>query len=115
MKFKSLSIVALTVLSSLFVACSEKPELTNEQKWHKFCESYAAASYFVMSDRQNNVEYDKAIEHVEKIPLGKEHNLMRALVEQAYTVQKYDQRSEKQQAMEAFKIGKFDYCMQQPH
>ena len=69
----------------------------------------------MMSDRQHNVEREKAITHVEKLPEGPQRDMMIAAVKAAYQVPKYDQLEDKERAMDEFKQGKYQSCLNQPH
>ena len=110
--------VKILVISTVFVlfavGCSERPPLTNDEKWQKFCTAYEVSSYYIMSDRQHDVEFAKALEHVEKLPEGQERNMMIDLVKAAHQSPKYDQQADKQKSMDEFKAGKYQACMQQP-
>lgn len=106
----------LLIGSSLLIACSKNPlNLTAEQQWQRFCTTYQGAAYNIMHDRQNGVEYDKALAHAEKLPEGKQRELILALLKTAYQQPQHANFDERQKAKEQFRQGKMEYCMtQQP-
>jgi hypothetical protein len=105
-----LSIASLTTLM-LLVGCGEKKQLTAEQQWQQFCKIYEGAAVNVMFDRQNGISKEKSIEHILKMPEGKERHMILGLVDQAHLVAKFDQQGEKDRAMAEFKSGKYQQCL----
>lgn len=103
--------LAFTVI---LTGCGEKPQLTAEQKWEKFCESYQTASYYIMADRQQGVAQDKALEHMKGLPEGQQKQMFLALIKQANAIPRSEQRLEQQEIAEKFKQGKYELCMNTP-
>lgn len=103
------------VLGLLSVACGQKPELTAEQKWDKFCHSYYQASYNIMADRQQGVTKEKALEHMHGTPEGIEKKMLLALIEEAHQIPKSDQRLEQVDLQEKFQQGRKEQCLNTPH
>ena len=95
--------------------CGEKKELTTQQKWEKFCDSYSTASYYIMADRQQGVEQEKALDHMKGLPEGQQKEMFLDLIKQANAVPKSDQRLEQQDIAEKFKQGKLEQCLNTPH
>lgn len=106
----------LLIGSSLLLACSKNPlNLTAEQQWQRFCTTYHGAAYNIMHDRQNGVEYEKALAHAEKLPEGKQRELILELLKAAYQQPQHANFDARQQAKEQFRQGKFEQCIaQQP-
>lgn len=115
MNFKTAGLFCVLMSSLPLLGCAEQKPLSNQEKWQKFCKAYEVASYYMMSDRQHNVEREKAITHVEKLPEGPQRDMMIAAVKAAYQVPKYDQLEDKERAMDEFKQGKYQSCLNQPH
>lgn len=115
MQWNKVLAVSTMVIASLSVACGQKPELTAEQKWDKFCHSYYQASYNIMADRQQGVSKEKALEHMHGTPEGKEKQMLLALIEEAHQTPKSDQRLEQVELQEKFQAGRKEACMNTPH
>lgn len=113
--FKTTGLFFILMTSLAIMGCGEKKPLSAEEKWEKFCKTYEVASYYIMSDRQHNVELKKAVEHVEKLPKGKQRDMMLELVRAAHQVPKYDQLDDKERAMDEFKQGKYQSCLKHAH
>lgn len=95
----------------IFTGCSERKPLSAQEKWQKFCIVYESAAYNIMSDRQHDVTLEKSIEHLHKLPAGIEREMLITLANTAHQTPKYDQQADKEQAMTAFKTGKYQQCI----
>ncbi|KAA8732135.1 hypothetical protein F4V57_10975 [Acinetobacter qingfengensis] len=112
---KCFSLTTIFVTTLLLAACGEKKTLTAEEQWQNFCKSYEGAAFNIMYDRQNDISKAQSIEHLKKSPEGKQRDMLMVLVDQAHQVQKYDQQKEKDLAMEQFKAGKYQQCLNTAH
>lgn len=110
----SLSIAMLAAMAFL-VGCSEKKPKTDAERWQIFCKAYEGAAVNIMFDRQNGISKEEATAHTEKMPVGIQRDMVMGLVEQAQLVPKYDHQGQKDQAMEQFKQGKYQTCLDTPH
>ncbi|GAA5000697.1 hypothetical protein GCM10023206_02720 [Acinetobacter puyangensis] len=111
----SISSLMMCIPLVLFTGCAEKKQLTPEEQWQVFCKSYEGAAYNIMFDRQNDISMEKSIEHLNKSPAGQQREMLIDLVKQAHQVEKLDQQVDKEKAMEAFKQGKYQSCLNTPH
>ena len=106
----------MSVATVLILAgCAEKKELTTQQKWEKFCESYSTASYYIMADRQQGVSEEKALEHMKGLPEGQQKEMFLDLIKQANATPRSEQRLEQQKIADEFKVGKLEACLNTPH
>ena len=112
--YRILSTVGVVAML-LIAGCGEKKELTAEQKWGKFCESYSTASYYIMADRQQGVSEEKALEHMKGLPEGQQKEMFLALIKQANATPRSEQRLEQQKIADEFKVGKLEACLSTPH
>ena len=110
----SLSIVTLTAMA-LLAGCGEKKPKTDQERWQIFCKVYEGAAVNIMFDRQNGISKQEALTHTEKMPVGIQRDMVIDLVEQAHRTPKFDQQGQKDQAMEQFKQGKYQICLDKPH
>lgn len=109
-------LMGINIVAMLFiVGCSEKKQLSTEEKWEKFCDSYSTASYYIMSDRQQGVTQEKALEHMKGLPEGQQKQMFLDLIKQANAVPKSDQRLEQQEIADQFKVGKLEACLNTAH
>ena len=103
------------VIAVVLTGCGEKKELTAAEKWEKFCDSYATASFYIMADRQQGITEEKALEHMKGLPEGQQKQMFLEMIKQANAVPRSEQRLEQQDISEKFKEGKYEFCMNTPH
>lgn len=111
----SISVLMICIPLALIAGCGEKKQLSAEEQWQTFCKTYEGAAYNIMFDRQNDIPMEKSIEHLNKSPAGQQRDMLIDLVKQAHQVKKLDQQPDKEKAMEAFKQGKYQSCLNTSH
>ncbi len=115
MNISTRTLILSSIFGLLFTGCGDRPVPTPQEQWQNFCLSYEGAAYNIMYDRQNDISMDQAIEHLKKIPAGQQRDMLIDLVKQAHQVEKYDMQADKMQAMETFKQGKYQNCLNTAH
>lgn len=106
--------VLLLCLSGLiFTGCSESKQVTPVQAWQNFCTSIPSASFNIMTDRQQGITKEKALEHAKKLQEPKAQKYVIELIEEAYRIPVYEQMTQKEDAMNAFSKGRYESCLKQ--
>lgn len=94
------------------VGCSaEKKPVTEQEAWQNFCKNIPSASYNIMTDRQQGIKKEAALEHVKKVQELKAQHYLVSLIEEAYQIPLYDQMEKKEEAMAAFSKTRYESCL----
>lgn len=93
--------------------CGQQKEVTPQEAWQKFCTSIPSASYNIMTDRQQGIAKEKALEHAKKLQEPKAQQYVVSLIEEAYKVPLYDQMTDKEKAMDDFTKNRYESCLKQ--
>lgn len=95
------------------VGCGQSKQLSPKEAWKNFCTTIPSAAYNIMTDRQQNIQKEAALEHAKKIQDVHAQKFLVSLVEEAYNIPVYQQLDQQQQAMENFSKGRDEACMKQ--
>lgn len=108
---KKVFLFGLVVLS--LIGCGQKKVLTDKEAWDSFCKSAKGAAFNIMTDRQQDITKDAALEHVKKIQQPHAQKYLISLIEEAYNVPIYEQMQKKEQAMDDFSKNRNEQCLTQ--
>ncbi|GAB3044598.1 hypothetical protein GCM10027155_07050 [Acinetobacter apis] len=105
--------VVFGLLSVMALAGCAKKQLTPQEEWQGFCKNIPSAAFNVMTDRQQGIEKNAALEHIKKIENVDAQHYLAQIIEQAYQIPIYEQLEQKEKSMEDFKKNRYEECVKQ--
>ncbi|MBF7682534.1 hypothetical protein I2F27_04200 [Acinetobacter sp. B5B] len=108
---KKVFLFGLVALS--LVGCGQKKVMTDKEAWEGFCKSAKGAAFNIMTDRQQDITKDAALEHVKKVEQVHAQKYLTGLIEEAYQIPIYAQMQQKEQAMDDFSKNRYEQCLTQ--
>lgn len=108
-----MKLIVLLLSGLVLVGCGEQKPVTPQEAWQSFCKSIPSASFNIMTDRQQGIEKEKALEHAKKLQEPKAQQYVVSLIEEAYKVPLYTQMNDKEKAMDDFTKNRYESCLKQ--
>lgn len=108
-------LLLLVLGSVVLTGCGGHKQVSPQEAWQGFCKSIPSAAFNIMTDRQQGIDKNAALENAKKIQDQYARDYLVSLVEEAYNVPLYEQMAQKEKAMADFGKGRYESCVaQQP-